>query len=148
MADFDGESLLRVIKKASFFEIFLISFLSLPFVFNAWLGVADKFNFLVRGKIWTLVGVLFAYGFGVYLMFLGNSREKRLQVARDQVVGYLTGKTFSMISYERVRANINSGYSDTFLDSVITAYPETLRRAILKGHKPGIAYLKEELEST
>ena len=48
-----------------------------------------------------------------------------------------------MMSFEIVRKNINSAYTDNFLDSLLEHYPNKLRRAQLKGNKAGIARIVE-----
>jgi hypothetical protein len=51
-----------------------------------------------------------------------------------------------MMSFGRVREKINSSYEDSFLESLIEAYPNDLRRATLKGRKKGVARIVVETE--
>jgi len=46
-----------------------------------------------------------------------------------------------MMSFERVRKNINGTYTNEFIESLIKHFPSEVRRAKLKGSKPGIAIL-------
>ena len=139
----DPKNILSALKEASPFDLFLVSFLLLPFVFDAWLGVAEKLQFGVTARCWSLGIVLAAYVVGVVVMLSGSSRSRRREIARDQIVQYLTAKNFEMMSYERVRKNINKAYSDEFLESLVTHFSNDLRKARLKGGKPGVARLVE-----
>ena len=139
----DPRSILKTLKEASPFDLFLISFLLLPFVFDAWLGVTEKLQWEVAAKCWTLGVVLVSYVVGVIAMLQGSTRARRREVARDQIIQYLTSRNFEMMSYERVRKNINKAYTDDFLESLVTHFPNDLRKARLKGAKPGLARLIE-----
>jgi hypothetical protein len=57
----------------------------------------------------------------------------------QHIANYLRANEFSMMSFERIRANINASYSDTLLRELIDKQPEKFRRATLKGGKSGIA---------
>jgi hypothetical protein len=48
-----------------------------------------------------------------------------------------------MMSFERVRKNINPAYSDEFLESLLKHFPNHLRKARLKGGMAGIARIIE-----
>lgn len=139
----DPRSILKTLKEATLFDLFLISFLLLPFVFDAWLGVTEKLQFGVSTKCWTLGIVLAFYIVGVVVMLQGSTRCRRREIARDLIIQYLTSKNFEMMTYERVRKNINKAYTDDFLESLITHFPNELRKARLKGAKPGLARIIE-----
>lgn len=139
----DPKNILNTLKAASPFDLFLVSFLLLPFVFDAWLGVAEKLQLGVTAKFWSLGIVLLFYVLGVVAMLQGSSRARRREIARDQIVQYLTTKNFEMMSFERVRKNINKAYVDEFLESLVTHFPNDLRKAKLKGGKPGLARIVE-----
>jgi hypothetical protein len=51
-----------------------------------------------------------------------------------------------MMSFDRVRDTIDESYEDSFLDSVVDACPNDLRRATLRGPKKGVARLLAETE--
>ena len=112
-------------------DVFLISFVALPFVFEAWLRIGEEFQQRLRGKLWMLSAVLLFYIFGIVAMVWGNSKLRQREVARDQIIGYLTTKNFKMMSFERIRSNINRYYSDEFLGRLPVYFPEVLRRAAL-----------------
>jgi hypothetical protein len=140
--ELDPLSILRAIKRASSFDIFLISFVALPFVFNAWLGIAEKLAFSEKTKVWLMLPVLLLYVVGMILTFLGNSQIRRREVARDQVIGYLASKGFNMVSFERIRLNINKALSDEFLDTLPVYFPDAVRKARLKDGVPGLARIE------
>ena len=139
----DPKNILNTLKEASLFDLFLVSFLLLPFVFDAWLGVAEKLQLEVTAKYWSLGVVFLFYVVGVVAMLQGSSRARRREIARDQVIQYLTAKNFEMMSYERVRKNINKAYTDELLESLVTHFPNDLRKAKLKGGKSGLARIME-----
>jgi len=139
----DPKTILRTIKEASPFDLFLISFLLLPFVFDAWVDVLEKLKFGLCAKYWSLGFVLAGYIVGVILMLVGNSRKKSREIARDQIIHYLTANDFEMMSYGCVRQNINRAFSDDFLETLIISFPNDLRKARLRGAKPGIARIIE-----
>ena len=76
-------------------------------------------------------------------MLCGMSRARRREVARDQIVQYLTAKGYEMMSFERVRLNISNTYADEFLAGLAISFPNALRRAKLKGGKDGLARIME-----
>jgi TIR domain len=69
---------------------------------------------------------------------LPRSEEER---AADQILAYLNRHGFQMVSFERIRQTIDSGYDDRFLAGVIAAHRTIFRRAKLRGNMPGIARL-------
>ena len=139
----DPKTILKTLKEASPFDLFLISFLLLPFVFEAWVGVLEKLEFGICAKYWSLGIVLAGYIVGVISMLVGSNRQKEREIARDQIVQYLTSKGYEMMSFERVRKNINQAYTDDFLEALPVYFPNLLRKAKLKGSKPGVARIIE-----
>jgi hypothetical protein len=141
----DPKTILTTLKEASPLDLFLVSFLLLPFIVDAWMGVLEKLEFGLTEKLWAVVLVIIGYIVGVMAMLFGSTRARVREIARDQIIQYLNTKNFRMMSYERVRENINGAYSDTFLESLVTHFPNALRKAKLKGGKPGLAKLTEEV---
>ncbi|MGB0496113.1 MAG: hypothetical protein ACPGJI_07135 [Kangiellaceae bacterium] len=139
----DPKTILNTLKEASPFDLFLISFLLLPFVFDAWVGVLTKLEFSESSKYSVLAIVLVGYVIGVISMLVGANRSKERAVAKNQIIQYLTSKEFEMMSFERIRKNINLSYSDHFLDKLPVYFPNDLRKAKLKGAKPGLARILE-----
>jgi hypothetical protein len=144
-SDLDPESFLKALRKANLLEVFIASFIALPFVFNAWLGIADKLVLSLPIKRWALLPFLFVlYIVGVAAVLIVNSRNRRRGVARDLIVGYLTSKKYQMVSFERIRSNINPGFTDEFLKSLAVHFPNILRSAKLKNARAGLAIITEE----
>lgn len=139
----DPKTILKTLKEASIFDLFLVSFLLLPFIFSAWLGVLNKLQICLRAQYWWLVAVLVAYVVGIVAMLLGSTRARNREVARDQIIGYLKAKDFEMMSFERVREKISKAYSDEFLEGLVKDFPNELRKARLKDQRPGIARIVE-----
>ncbi len=139
------EAILEILRKASLFDIFLVSFLLLPFIANQWVDVLQKLEW---SKPWGLAVMLIGYVVGIVLMLVGADRSKRRETARDEIVAYLTAKDFTLMSHERIRKNINAAYDDSFLGALPTCFPNVLRRAKMKDGRPGLArIIPEEIES-
>ena len=139
----DPKTILKTIKEASPFELFLISFLLLPFIADAWLDVMHKMELGLSARYCGIAIVVVAYFAGILFMLKEISRAKNREIARDKIVDYLTTNKFEMMSFERVRDKINSAYTNDFLESLIKHFPNVVRKAILKGSKPGIARMVE-----
>jgi hypothetical protein len=142
----DISSIRKALKEASLYDILLISFVALPFVLSAWLSVFKDLGYqsrALRGVLWAVVGI---YLVGTFTMVIGTRKEKRLELAKDQIIAYLQSNDFEMMSFDRVRDRIDESHEDSFLSSVIGAYPNDLRRATLRGPKKGVARLLAETE--
>jgi len=57
------------------------------------------------------------------------------------IINYFDDKPFSMVSFERIRENINEKYSDELLLEMIDKLPDKFRRARLEGGRPGLKKL-------
>ena len=140
----DAKTILKVLKEASPFDIFLISFIALPFVFEAWLRILENLEFGLCAKYWSLGIVLIAYIIGIVIMLVGTDKQKKREIAKDQIINYLTRNSYEMMKLETIRENINRGYTDNFLNSLPLHFPNEIRRAKLKGEKLGLARIIEE----
>lgn len=139
----DAKTILNTLKEASPFDLFLVSFIALPFVFEAWIEVLDTLKFGLCGKYWSSGIILLAYVVGIVSMLIGSNKQKQREAAKDQIIGYLTRHNYEMMALETIRKNINSGYSDELLESLPIHFPSDIRRAKLKGGKKGIARIIE-----
>lgn len=139
----DPKTILNTLKETSPFDVFLISFLLLPFVFEAWVGVLEKLEFDISAKYWSLTIILVGYIIGVISMLHGTNKQKEREAARDQIIQYLTRKERKMMSFERIRSNINQAYTDAFLEKLPSCFPSLIGKAKLKGGKPGLARIIE-----
>ncbi|MCW9059924.1 MAG: hypothetical protein OQL11_13735 [Gammaproteobacteria bacterium] len=111
----DPKTILKTLKEASPLDLFLISFLALPFVFEAWLRILEKLEFGLCAQYWSLSIVLIAYILGVVAMLIGSNNEKKREIAKDQIIGYLTANSYNMMTLDTIREKINQGYSSQFL---------------------------------
>jgi len=59
-------------------------------------------------------------------------KSRRMSQAKDRIVKYFLGNTSKIASYERIRLDLNSGYTDQFLESLVDQFPNELRRALLR----------------
>lgn len=139
----DPKTILKVLQEASPLDIFLVSFLLLPFVADAWLDALESLELDKSEQACVLITVVMAYIVGMILVLVKSSRLRNREVGKDQIIRYLTEKDFEMISFERIRKNINKSYGDAFLDELIKRYPDELRRARLKGGKDGVARIAD-----
>lgn len=130
--------IMSTIKKATAFDIFLISFFSLPFVFNAWIEVFTKIAATTEQIFCSLVILFVLYVVTVIILVVDNYSKKRKEIAKDLIVGYLQSKNYKMMSFEKIREKLNSAYNNEFLEKLVQEFPKEIRRAKLKGDKPGI----------
>jgi len=96
----DPKSIITTLKEASPLDLFLISFIALPFVFDAWIDVLEKLDFGASAKFWSLGIVLVAYILGVWLMYVGASRRKLRETATHQILAYLTSNSYTMMTLD------------------------------------------------
>lgn len=54
------------------------------------------------------------------------------------VENYFNAKNYKMVSFERLRSNVNEEYTDEVLRRLIDQRPDKFRRVILRGNRPGI----------
>ena len=101
----DARTILKVLKEASPFDIFLISFIALPFVFEAWLRILEKLELGLCAKYWSLGIVLVAYIIGIVSMLVGANKQKQREVAKDQIINFLTRNSDEMMRLEAIREN-------------------------------------------
>ena len=139
----DPKTILNTLKEASPFDLFLVSFLLLPFIADKWLQVIINLGLGDFAPLFGLGIVIVAYIVGIIIMLQGNSRLKNREIARDQIIQYLTSKNFEIMSFERVREKINKAYTDEFLASLVIQFPNEVRKAKLRGGKSGIARIIE-----
>lgn len=72
----------------------------------------------------------------------GLAAEKTLSIQDSTVtaiLAYLDHRGYQMMSYDKVREKINPELTDRVLDELVDQNPQTLRRAILKGQRTGLA---------
>jgi hypothetical protein len=129
---------MSTIKKATAFDIFLISFFALPLVYNSWTEVLIKIGANPCQVFWSLVALTVLYLAVVIVLGFDNYNKKRKEIAKDLIVGYLQSKNYKMMSFERIREKLNSNYSNEFLEKLVQEFPKEIRRAKLKDDKPGI----------
>jgi hypothetical protein len=130
--------IMSTIKKATAFDIFLISFFALPFVFSAWIEVFTKVGWKAVQIYWSLVILFALYVLAVIVLIVDNNNKKRKEIAKDLILGYLQGKGYKMMSFNRIRQELNPTYNDEFLEKLIQEFPKVIRRTKLKGDKPGV----------
>ena len=67
-----------------------------------------------------------------------NFAQLDTSIAKDLILEYLNGNGFRMVSFERIRENIDHRYDNDFLMQVITNNLDIFRKAKLRGGKPGV----------
>lgn len=142
----DISSILNFIKKSTIFDIFLVSFIALPFVFQAWTAVLKEVGYSSLQVGYGLCLVTVAYACIIIFMIIDTKSRQKKEIARDQLLGYLQSKNITMMRFDTVREKINKNYEDDFIYSVISAFPSDLRRAKLHDNKLGVARIIEEAE--
>ncbi len=71
-----------------------------------------------------------------------SSVNSQFELMAKQIVNHLNANSFEMVSFERIRKNINPAWSDDVLQQLIDYAPDRFRRALLRGGLPGIARLR------
>ena len=140
----DPKNVLNALKEASPLDLFLLSFIALPFVFDAWLTVLEKLEFELCAQLWILGIIFLGYIIGIALMYVGSSKQRLRELAKHQIISYLTANSYTMMTLETIRKNIDKSYSDDFLNSLPVYFPSDIRRAKLRGNNPGLARIVEE----
>ena len=135
----DPKTILDTLKKASPLDLFLVSFIALPFVFEAWIDVLDKLQAGQQAKTVSLLLVFIAYVVGIIFMLIGNNKKLVREIARDQILNYLGSHDLTMMRLKTIREKIDKRYSDDFLNSLPASFPNDIRRATLDGNDPGLA---------
>jgi hypothetical protein len=74
------------------------------------------------------------------LLKAGRLDQELTRMAKH-ITNYLKAKEWTMMSFEKIRENINDDYSDKLLLTLIDKWPDKFRRAKIKGGVPGIAIL-------
>lgn len=64
--------------------------------------------------------------------------ENDLQLAKDLILEYLDDNGYRMMSFERVRENIDQHYTNEFLAEVIAQNEHIFANARIRGGKPGL----------
>lgn len=71
------DSILRLLKRASIFQIFVLSFVLLPYVFQAWLKIFQDLGYEVRTIEKSLGAVCLLYVLFLALMLFDANRKRR-----------------------------------------------------------------------
>ena len=73
--------------------------------------------------------------------------EQKRKAENDRVAAhvenYLRAKNFSMVSFEKIRENVNENYSNDLLLRLIDESPAKFRRVKIKGGRPGIGLVQK-----
>jgi hypothetical protein len=135
----DSSSIWKLIKESSPFDIILVSLIVLPLMLSGWITIFKSLGCQTQELRRVIYITIATYLIGISAMTIGKIRKNKRKQARDQIIAYLESQGYEMMSFERVRETIKVSYSDSFLDSVIETYPNTLRHATLRGEKRGVA---------
>lgn len=69
-------------------------------------------------------------------------KEDEVRRMAQHISNYLNENDYTMMSFERVRSNVNENYSNEAMRELIERLPDRFRRATLAGGLPGIARLR------
>ena len=128
-------------KRATIFDIFIVSFFVLPIAASQWITVLDYID--VNRTNGLIAMVVFYVGSVTFLME-GARRTKRYEVAQALIRVYLQAKTSKLASFKRIRESIDLNYDDDFLTGLIKKYPEVFKSAKVKKKGPGIKLVELE----
>jgi hypothetical protein len=142
MDDDKASSILAALRRARPFDLFILSFLLMPFIIEKWSDVFTKWGMSSTQAAWSLSGIFVCYFVLVIALLHISHRRQKSELARDQIIGYLQSNNFTMMSFDEIREKF--GYSETYLRSIIQEFPTELRFARLKGNRKGLARILEE----
>ena len=134
MKDFDFRGVIQVITDAKPSHLALVSFLVLPLVANYWLEALTKLfpTPTQETKYWWLGFLAAIYVFCLGWLVYENSKTKKLETLRDQMVGRMIANNWTKISFDSARKALTRTASDAEIFSVLEAFPKTLRYQKLK----------------
>ena len=156
MKDYDFKGVVQAISDASPSHLALVSFLVLPIVMNYWLETLIK-AFPEISSCWKLISLsllVIIYLCCLWWLSKENSKRKRLELQKDQIIGRLISKGFTNVGFDSARKALTSKVSDEELIEIIETFPKSLRYVRLKkkdangnfekddsgkqGYKPGV----------
>lgn len=140
-------TLTKLLRNASKQEIYGLWLLVIPPVIATWVTIFQTLGITgVSLKIITAC-FLVAYAFSfVLILRLINGVDKH-RVLRDCIVDYLIRNEFRMASFERLATKEEMAASEEEIAQMIDIFPETFRRATLKGGRPGLALTNHTMEN-
>jgi hypothetical protein len=139
-----ASSMLTALRRARPLDLFLLSFLLMPFIVEKWSDVFAKWGMSANQTTWSLFFIFVVYIVCVIALIYTSHRRQKAQLAKDQIIGYLQSNVITMMSNDRIRERLHSGYTDVYLLSVIREFPKELRFARLKGDRKGVGRILEE----
>ncbi len=138
------EEVIRIIRDEGALGIILVALFGLPILAVQWISLFEALAIPPAVGLGLLILIVVPL-----ILWLLSKRKvsARNTVARDKILAYLDSRSFRMMSFERVRQNLDTRYSNEFLEALIDEFPETFRKAKLKGNKIGLARLNQEEEA-
>ncbi len=136
--DPDFGRILETIRRASPLDLFLISFVLLPFVIAGWIDVADGLGLGFAAKLATVAVVIAAYLFWLFYMVAAARRRDAHELCRQQILDYLERNKLNAVSFERLRERFSADYTDEFLVAAINSFPGQLARVTLADGRAGV----------
>jgi hypothetical protein len=73
----------------------------------------------------------------------GPARMAEAERMAKHIINYAKAHGFTKVSFEKIRENVNTQYTDEALLELIDKSPDKFRRARLSGGRPGIGLLQE-----
>ncbi len=146
----DVRSSVDLVREASKADLIIVSLFLLPLLLGAWSLLFNNLALLDQHREWKdpLTGtVLLAYVVGVVVMKWWDPPEEKLKRARRHVQNRLRQRAGHRASFDAIRSEVNSSYSDQFLRTLVEKNPESFRLCTVRvtsGEKPGVALEVEE----
>ncbi len=143
-------SSIDLVREASRADLIIVSLFLLPVLLGAWSLLLDNVAVLDQHREWkdaTIAAILVAYVSGLLIMKFWDPPEERLKRARRHVQNRLRQRPGHRASFDAIRAEVNSSYTDQFLRTLVDRNPDSFRLCTLKlstGPKDGLALEVDE----
>ena len=145
----EPKSVIRLLKTASKFDVFLIVFLSLPFVLSKWIEIVNGFDLADnanpdRVRLVVCILVTVAYVACIALLMWGTFQDRRLRLNADIISNILAqrGNRIGSAAYLQDKTGIPIG--DDEIEKLIRRFPNRFRRVRIKGEKNGLGLVDVE----
>lgn len=131
----ETQFIINMIRDACNKELIIVSLFLLPILLGAWSIFLNSFSFLDRYDGWKFLFVcilLLLYVLGIIRMKFTDTPEDKLRRARKHVETRLKKRRGHRASFDAIRNEVNTTYTDEFLEKLINMNPEIFGKCKIK----------------
>jgi hypothetical protein len=146
----DIRSSMDLIRETSKADLIVVSLVLLPWLLGGWSLFLSNLAILEQHREWkdVAIAVVFvAYVVGLVVMKSWDPPEERLRRAARHIQNRLRQRPGHRASFDAIRSEVNPGYTDEFIRTVVERNPELFRLCTIKlssSTKSGVALEAEE----